>query len=589
MPTKINICHSLGLAVVLSSFNVDTDAMNAKERPNVIIILTDDQGYGDFSCHGNPVLETPALDKLYNESIRLNNFHVSPLCTPTRGQLMTGLDAFNNKAATVLTARNLMRRDIVTMPEIFSKNGYVTGIFGKWHLGDIYPDRPMDRGFQKCIWHKGWGLLSEIEYDNDYYETRYMDSLDIKQSGEYCTNLWFNKAIEWMSGMAKQEKPFFTYLALNSPHGPFFSPIQDFLYYRDKVDSTSACFLGMIRNIDRNMQNLETWLEKSGLKENTLIMFMTDNGGTGGVKIYNAGMRDKKGSNYDGGHRAACFIRWPDGKLGHPRTISDASQIQDILPTFIDLLGLNASKDISFDGESLFPILKSGKSMDDRMFVVQYGGHVKPEKYAGCVVRDSWRLVGENELYDLSNDPGQERNIASEHPETLNIMKEFYESWWTKTEPGINQFVPVIIGSAYENPVIINSTNWEIAAVNTQWAVALAAGDPKGSVSHIHVSQQGNYRVELSRWPFHLNREITKAGPENSVGGTKIRSGKAIPVEYGCVSINNGEPLISTRSTNATFINFEIKLQAGDTTFQAWFKDINGKNLCGAYYVRFEL
>ncbi|MFA7492802.1 MAG: sulfatase-like hydrolase/transferase, partial [Proteiniphilum sp.] len=271
-------------------------SINIVERPNVIIVLSDDQGYGDFSCHGNPVLKTPALDKLYDESIRFDNFHVSPLSTPTRGQLMTGLDAFHNKAATVLTGRNIIRRDVPTMPEIFSQNGYATGLFGKWHLGNSYPDRPMDRGFQKCIWHKGWGLLSEIEYDNDYYETRYLDSLKIKQSGEYCTNLWFNKAMEWMDEMAIKKQPFFAYIALNAPHGPFHAPAQDFNFYMNKVDNSStASFFGMIRNIDRNMERLDNWMEERGLKDNTLIVYMTDNGGTGGVDIYNAGMRGKKG------------------------------------------------------------------------------------------------------------------------------------------------------------------------------------------------------------------------------------------------------------------------------------------------------
>jgi arylsulfatase len=575
-------------AIHANTFGASVYSQNP-ERPNVIIVLSDDQGYGDFSCHGNLVLKTPALDKLYNESVRFGNFHVSPLCTPTRGQLMTGLDAMNNKASTVLTGRNLMRRDLITMPEIFSNNGYATGIFGKWHLGDTYPDRPMDRGFQKCIWHKGWGLLSEIEYDNDYYETRYLDSLETKFSGEYCTNLWFNQATEWMDEMADRKQPFFTYLALNAPHGPFLSPALDFNFYRDQVaDSTTASFLGMIRNIDRNMERLDDWLVRSGLKDNTLVVFMTDNGGTGGVELYNAGMRDKKGSNYEGGHRAACFMRWKNGHFGNPRTVSYASQIQDLLPTFIDLFGFKIQEKYQFDGRSMASVLRSDKKSDSRMFVVQYGGHVKPEKYFSCVVWDSWRLVGENELYDLDKDPEQENNVARENPEVLNKMKEFYEGWWKKTDPGINQFVPVVVGSKKENPVIFNSNNWVDGAVNTQWNVALAKGAPKGGISHIQVTESGKYRVELSRWPFHLQRSLTSLGPVTSVGGTKIRTGKSIPVHSGCVSLNNGNPLIADSESGANRITFEMNLPAGDHTFQAWFKSKEGNDLCGAYYVRVE-
>jgi arylsulfatase len=564
-------------------------AVPGSGKPNVIVILSDDQGIGDFSCHGNPVLKTPALDKLYNESVRFGNFHVAPLCTPSRSQLMTGLDAMRNGAATVLTGRNLLRRDIITMPEVFRKNGYATGIFGKWHLGDNYPDRPMDRGFQKCIWHKGWGLLSEIEFDNDYYETRYLDSLETRQSGEYCTNLWFNKSIEWMEETASKGRPFFAYLALNAPHGPFDSPAQDYLYYRDKVgDSLTACFLGMIRNIDRNMARLDRWLENSGLKNNTLLVYLNDNGGTGGTELYNAGLRDSKGSVYEGGHRAACFLRWPYGNLSGSVTVSTPAQIQDLFPTFIELLELDAPENIPLDGKSLVPLLRHDKPFEDRMFVVQYGGHVQPEKYFSCVVWNIWRLVGNNELYDISADPGQKRNVAAEYPDVAGRMRIFYEDWWKGIEPGLQTIVPVLVGTEKENPVVFNSNNWVDDAVNTQWKVAQAAGDPKGGTCHIRVENAGKYKVELSRWPFHLERSLQSAGPEASVGGTWIRPGKALPVYDGCVSVNQGKPLVSVCTPGATKITLEMELPAGDHTFRAWFRNRKGIDLCGAYYVKME-
>ena len=558
------------------------------ERPNVIIILSDDQGYGDFSCHGNPVLKTPSLDKLYRESIRFSNFHVSPLCTPTRGQLLSGMDAMRNGAATVLTGRNLLRRDITIMPEIFAANGYATGIFGKWHLGDNYPDRPMDKGFQKSIWHRGWGLLSEMEYDNDYYETRYLDSLETKMSGEYCTNLWFNEAMDWMDEMALTEKPFFTYLALNAPHGPFYSPVQDYTFYRDQVkDSTTALFLGMIRNIDRNMSRLDDWLERSGLKNNTIVIYMTDNGGTGGVDLFNAGMRDRKGSNYEGGHRAACFIRWPEGNLGNPRTIRYPTQIQDILPTLIDLLTFGSEKKYLFDGMSLVPVLRSNKSMDNRMFVVQHGGQVRPEKYFSCVVWDSWRLVGENELYNIESDPGQESDVSKQYPGVVASMRRFYEQWWQNIEDGVDQFVPHIIDSETQDHVILNASNWTEGAVNSQWRIARGDGAPRGGICHIRVVRAGRYRVELSRWPFHLERDLTLPGPATTVGGARIRTGKGFPVEYGCFSLNGAGPVVVRKNfPDAEKIACEMQLPEGDMTFQGWFKDKDYANLIGAYYLR---
>lgn len=510
---KMKILVKSYLVLIVALSGVQLLPAQKVQRPNVIVILTDDQGYGDFSCNGNPILKTPAIDKFYAESIRFSDFHVAPLCTPTRGELMSGLDALHNKAATVGTGRNMMRRDIITMPEVFKENGYRTGIFGKWHLGDNYPDRPMDRGFEKCIWFKGWGLLSEAEYDNDYYQTRYLDSLKTVQSEKYCTDLWFDEAIKWMDKMTDEHQPFFVYLPTNSPHGPFYALKDDYDYYKDKVkDSSAAEFLGMIKNIDKNFGRLDQWLAEKHIKNNTLIVLMNDNGGTGGVKVYNAGMRGKKGDYYDGGHRAACFIRWPDGHIGLPRTVTYTSEIQDLLPTFIDLLHLKVAAKHHFDGKSLKQLILDPKvkSESDRMFVVQYGGAMKPEKYHSCVVWNSWRLVGNDELYDISKDPAQRTNVATEFPSVVTKMRAYYNDWWQNVAPGINRFVPIFVGSDKENPVILTSDFWaDSAYVNTQWKVAQAAGEKEGGVWSLDVKKSGTYEISLSRWPFHLKRQLT--------------------------------------------------------------------------------
>lgn len=563
-------------------------SVKAGQKPNVIIILSDDQGYGDFSCHGNPVLQTPALDRLYNQSIRLDNFHVAPLSTPTRGQLMTGLDAMHNKASTVLSGCCMMRRDIVTMPEVFARNGYKTGIFGKWHLGDTYPDRPMDRGFQKCVWFKGWGLLSEAEFDNDYYRTRYLDSLITRQSEKYCTDLWFEKAMDWMDSMSGKGQPFFTYISLNAAHAPCYALKEDFLTYSGKVNEKTASFFGMIRGIDRNVDRLDKWLEEKGLKENTVVVFMNDNGGTGGIQVYNADMRGEKGSVYDGGHRAACFIRWPKGGLGIPRTVHNASEIQDLLPTFMDMFHFRRTSADEFDGVSLMPaILSPEKKAKERLFVVQQDIHFNPVKYNSCVVFDSWRLVGKEELYDLSKDPGQKNNVAGQYPEILHKMSAFYENWWIGVYKGKGQYMPIVVGSDKENPVILTSADWIEAGPNTQWKVAMAKDSIQGHWI-LDVKTGGKYRVELSRWPFHLNRALTNAGPLVAVGGTSLAKGRMLSVSSGCVTLNNQAPVEIQSTANATKISTEMDLPEGRNTLNAIFKDKQGKFLCGAYFVRLE-
>jgi arylsulfatase len=555
------------------------------EKPNVIIVLSDDQGFGDFSGHGNPILETPTLDKLASESVEFTDFHVAPLCTPTRGELMTGLDAYHNGASTVGYASGIVRRDVIMMPEFFKRNGYTTGIFGKWHLGDSYPDRPMDKGFDKSIWIKGWGLLSEMEYDNDYYETRYLDSLSTKYSGKYCSNLWFDKAMEWMDVNIESDKPFFTYIALNAPHGPFDSPKQDYDFYKDKVNNEkTASFFGMIRNIDRNMSRLEAWLETKGLKENTILLYITDNGTAQGEEVFNADMRGKKGSDYEGGHRVGCFIRWPNGNLIGPLKIKTPTQVQDVLPTLLELTNLKQDQQ-NFDGESLCPLIYSKSKFEDRMFVVQYGNR-PAKKYDGCVVFGNWRLVGENELYDIQTDPSQSINIANEHPQIVDKMKKFYESWWLGLQSKDKGIVPIIVGSDEENPVILNSSHWLDNPVNTQWGIATGDGLNNGGENFINVEKAGKYKIELSRWPFHLNRNINDKGPQFSIGGNNIRTGSSHEIVFGCLRIENKETIIKKSIENSSSISIETYLNKGEAKLRAWFVDKNKNNICGAYYIR---
>jgi len=220
------------------------------------------------------------------------------------------------------------------------------------------------------------------------------------------------------------------------------------------------------------------------------------------------------------------------------------------------------------------------------MFVVQFGPDARPEEYFRCVVWDSWRLVGEDELYDLSTDPRQQKNIAGEYPEIIREMNAFHREYWTEVEAGIDQFVPVIVSSEREDPKLITSSIWEEGAVNGQRGVARALGPPKGGITHIDVVQEGRYRVELSRWPFHLKRGLTVIGPEMTIGGTRIETGRAVPIEFGCLSIDEEEPLISRRIDAEASISLEINLTAGRHTMRAWFKGLNGDDLCGAYYVK---
>jgi arylsulfatase len=557
------------------------NSLAAAPGPNVLVVLTDDQGYGDLSCHGNPVLKTPHLDALHAESIRFTDFHVAPMCTPTRGQLMTGIDALRNGATSVTAGRAVVRRGTATMAEAFAAAGYRTGLFGKWHLGDSYPQRPIDRGFDQARWFLGWGVSSAPEFDNDCFNIRYRHGTEIRQAEGYCTDFWFDEAIGWMRERQARGEPFFCYLPTNAPHGPLWV---DPKYAEPYANTKAANFFGMIANIDENVGRLERMLMESGLRENTLVIFMTDNGGTAGVKTYNAGMRGHKTEYYDGGHRVPCFVRWPAGGLRGPRDIDTPAQIQDLLPTLAELCGLELPAASKLDGLSLAPLLKQPEArLPDRMLVVQYGQ--TPKAWDSCVIWDRWRLVFGKELYDIRRDPGQASDVAAAHPEVVAKMRAHYEKWWAGVAPRLADFEPISLGAEEENPVYLSSSDWQDIYCDNSGHVGQAVGGPRGGPWSILVERPGRYQIELRRWPFHTDRALDSAGPEKTVFGRELPPGKRLPIAGARLEVAGHS--LSAKAAGADLgVRFEVELPAGKATLQAWFQDASGQDLCGAFYAR---
>ena len=472
----------------------------AAPRPNVLIVMTDDQGLGDFSTMGNPVLKTPNLDAFARQSVRLTDFHVCPMCSPTRGQLLTGLAALRNGATSVTAGRTFLRPGLVTLPETFARAGYKTGIFGKWHLGDVFPHRPMDKGFQECAYHLGWGQLqSTPEFDWPLIDGRYFHNGKQTLYRGHCTDLWFDKAMEWMKLCQSQGEPFLCYLPTNAPHAPHIESDEFTAPYKNKGP---AGFFGMIAHIDKRFGDLDKFLADQKLRDNTIVVFMTDNGGTSGVNVFNAGLRAGKTTYYDGGHRVPCWIRWPGGKLGDPRDISVPTQNTDLFPTLCDLCNVPApafdKADELFRGVSLAALLKgTQQELADRKLVVQYGQVI--EKFASCVIWGKWRLVKGMELYDIEADREQKTNLADQKRDVVQAMRDYYETWWKAVEPRVNDFVPQSIGASQQPVVELTSGDWEgIYADNTGY-VREAVGGPTGGHWHIKVEASGAYEFTLRR------------------------------------------------------------------------------------------
>ena len=558
-------------------------ARAAAKRPNVIVILTDDQGYGDFSCHGNPLLKTPAMDRLHAESVRFTSFHAAPMCTPTRGQLLTGQDACRNGATSVTAGRALVRSGIPMMPEVFAASGYATGLFGKWHVGDAYPYRPMDRGFQEAKYFMGWGLSSAPEFDNDYFNGRYLDNGRPARFEGYCADFWFGQAMSWIGKQQARRQPFFLYLPTNTPHGPAWVDRKYSAPY--SKPGAPANFFGMIANLDENIAKLDDYLGRSGLRDDTVVVFMTDNGGTGGVNFYNAGMRGRKTQNYEGGHRVPCFVRWPAGGLRVAEDIGTPTQLQDVLPTLIDLCGLKKPAAAKFDGMSLAPLLRSKTAaLPDRKLVVQYGQ--TPKKWDACVVWGKWRLVGENELYDMDADPAQKASVASSQGAVLKQMRDHYEQWWVGVEKLVADFAPLSIGADAENPVTLTCSDWQDIYCDNVHSVLSGIGGPRGGPWRVLVEKSGEYQIELSRWPFHRALALDAPCPETPLTVAKLEAGKAFPVAGAQLRIPGQTASVKTKPGDKS-AGFRVKLAGGTKTdMQGWFQDAHGADLCGAFYAR---
>ena len=543
------------------------------KRPNVILVITDDQGYGDLGCHGNKVIQTPHLDKLHQQSIRLTDFHVAPCCTPTRTQLMTGRDAVRTGAWGTTWGRSLPRPDEKMVAEVFKAGGYRTGMFGKWHLGDNYPYRPEDRGFEEVLRHGGGGVGQSPDFwGNDYFDDTYCHNGTWKKHKGYCTDVWFDGAMSFIE--ANKGSPFFAYLSTNAPHSPYLVAEKYKKLYAGKKNVPNAAFYGMITNIDENMGRLIKKLKDLSLEDNTILIFLTDNGTSAG---FSAGMRGRKGSFHEGGHRVPCFIRWPGGGLAAPGDIDTLAQCQDLAPTLLGLCGLKAPAGVKYDGMDISPLLR-GKEQDPsgRMLVVQYSQTTAPPpKGRATVMTQRWRLVGGRELYDIQADPGQRKNVAAAHPDVVRKLRDHYEKWWRQVSRRFDDVSHIVIGSDRENPSCLTGFDWLGASQRNPWNQGhVRSGHVANGYWAVQVERDGTYEFALRRWPAQVNKPIVAA----------IAGGRAIKATKARLKIADVDQTIDI-AADTVAATFRLKLKAGKTRLQTWLIDDKSKASRGAYFV----
>ena len=581
-----------------SAFAGDPAVRLRKDAPNVVIVITDDQGYGDLSCHGNPVLKTPSLDALYAESIRLTDYHVSPTCAPTRSSLQSGHWANRTGVWHTIMGRSMLRVGEPTIGEVFSNAGYATGMFGKWHLGDNYPFRPEDRGYTHVLRHGGGGVGQTPDvWDNAYFDdTYFLNGTPTKFKG-YCTDVFFENAKQFITEQAEANKPFVAYISTNAPHGPLHAPEESAKKYADQ-NKKLANFFGMIDNIDTNVGQLRAFLAEKNLAENTIFIFTTDNGTAGGKNVFNAQMRGKKGSQYDGGHRVPFFVYWPAGELNRPTDVKPITHAVDVLPTLIDLCKLKVDAKLQFDGKSIASLLR-GKpdpevDWNNRVMITDSQRVKDPIMWkASSVMTSRWRLIDGEELYDMDSDPGQKRDVASAYPAEVRELRAHYQTWWEEIKPSFSDATAIIIGNPAENPARLTCHDW-ICEVNPPWnqsAVRRAKTTPQGTgFWNIEVETAGKYRIELRRWPKEADAGVNDALPAGKPvpGLPAYRTKPGRGFKFVSAKLSVADLKLETKfEGNPKGAVFTTDLPVGKTQLKGLFQTEDGEDI-GAFYVYVE-
>ncbi len=563
----------------------------------VILVVIDDIGYGDIDILYPSSLETPNLDSLSKQSLRLTDFHVGTTCAPTRASLLTGRSVNAGGVWHTIAGRELLRENEQTMAEVFRANGWKTGIFGKWHLGEGYPFSPRFRGFDMAVIHGGGGVGQGPDYwQNDYYSgvdqngeatqaDVYLKNGQPVTADKFCTDYWFDLAKQFVRRSIRAKQPFFCYLPTNAAHSPFNEPHG----YKDGFD-------GLVENIDDNMGKLDEFLAAEGIKDDVLLIFTCDNGTTG-PRL--GGLRNRKGSHYDGGHNVPCFWRWKNGGIGGSteaaRDVDSLTAAMDLLPTFLDLFELDRpTGGRALHGVSLKEmLLNPNYTLTDRTVVVDTQREANFNKWnRACVMRDEvadgviahkWRLIrssaeSELELYDFLIDRDTDNDIAASHQTMVRKLSKDYDSWWTDVSLGREDFPPFVVNADKEGELTLFAHSW-IEANSSPWHQRHILNAAKGTRTHsIRFDRGGRYRFELRRWP----RE--DAGP--IAGTSSTGDGKVIPATKARMTITGVGEVTKQIESGSSSVIIEMEVTAGQpTTLVTAFLDEENNVLAGAYYV----
>ncbi|WNJ17626.1 arylsulfatase [Pontibacter sp. G13] len=552
------------------------------KRPNILLIITDDQGYGDLGLHGNPDVRTPNIDAWAQQSVQLKQFYVSPVCAPTRAALMSGQYSMRTGVYDTHNGGSLMSSEVRTLPEALQSGGYRTGLFGKWHLGDTYPYRPQDQGFEEVLTHGAGGIGQpgdHIENFKRWKTTSYWDAM-LQHNGVwepsegYCAEVFADAALEFMT--QESDQPFFTYLAFNTPHEPLLAP-ESYLTHYDSLTQPETSWMkpqdyetaqkvyAMVENIDDQLGKLLAGLKQSGQLENTLVIFMSDNGPWRGR--YNANLRGGKGSVYEGGVKVPCIMALGDRFDGISELDVPLAHY-DLMPTLLDLAKVDEPDGL--DGKSFARLLKGKKSktdFEDRSMFYQFQRGGLSPYYNTAIRKGDFKLIGtgpydaSNEqflLYNLAQDPREKTNLQDSLPEVVDSLRKELDGWFEDIQThALASPLPIVVGTANENPVMLSRNDMRGLGGRT-WL-----SENAGGFWDVEVAEAGAYEITVT-----FLAPIQKRMVNLRIGGRK----------WG---------IKNTEADQASFTFPKVILPKGRSLLECWteHRDENGMNVTTPFYV----
>jgi len=569
---KTIICLFLVISLVCGGLACKTKITN--EAPNVVIILTDDQGWGDIASHGNPDIDTPVLDQLAASGARFDRFFVSPVCAPTRASLMTGRDHLRTGTQWVTYGLENMNSDEVTFGEVFKEAGYQTGLFGKWHNGSHYPMDPNGQGFDTFFGFKQghW---------NNYFDTELEYNGAAVQTKGFITDVLTDSALAYIE--RNKDVPFLTYIPYNAPHSPFQVPDNYFNKYKSKgLSDKNASVYGMVENIDDNIGRILSKLEDLHLSENTIVIFMTDNGPNGDDR-YNGNMKGWKAKVDEGGVRVPLFIRWP-AKIKAGTIVKELTAHIDLLPSLVDLAGIDFKPSNPLDGKSFAPLIfEENPEWNDRLFFTHQSRWDSLEQFPASVRNNRYRAVryGDDwELYDMQQDPSQRKNIAEENPESVKNLSESYEKWFVEVTKDLPASRPIPVGfdesprtylpaveSSFSGEITFEGTsgwsndwlvNWKSTKDEVWWDLdVVKAGEYEIVVEY--TLEKGSEGIKLVASIEELKNSITindAFDPEFIPSPDRVERGEVYEKEWALISF--GKMYLNKGIQNVTLQSIEI-------------------------------